>query len=226
MPRINLALVPDDQALPSGYYNLLIAQADKMQTQKGALMYKIEFRVHEPTSHRGKPYYEWLALGTMPFDPGDRQDDDWLDFADLEDPECKEELNWRMNPAVQRLKRILVAAGIDGEQDVELDDIMSQVNQMQWVICGRISRKVETKGRYEGRVVNDLAFVCPVGKEEPRIDEDGATRGRGQRTAQAPRVATNNQSEAMNSVQQRRRARSASAAQLADLPVADEEAPY
>lgn len=224
MPRVNLALVPDDQALPAGYYNLLLAQADKMQTQKGALMYKLEFRVHEPAAKRGAPYYEWLALGTRPFDPGERQDEEWLDFADLDDPECTQEINWKMNPAMQQLKKILVAAGLDGEQDVELDDIMGQVNQMQWMICARISRKIETKGRFEGQIVNDLAFVCPVGKETPRIDEDDPRAARAARQA-GPRTVTptNSQSEQMTNVQQRRRARNAESAQLTDLPVAEIE---
>lgn len=225
MPRVNLSMVPDDQALPSGYYNLLLAQADKMQTQAGALMYKIEFRVHEPSAQRGKIFNKWLSVGTRPFDPGDRQDDDWIDFADLDDPECQDELNWRMNPAIRELKQILVAAGIDGEQDVELDDIMGQVNQMQWMVCGRISRKVETKGRFEGRVVNELSFVCPIGKEEPRLDDAASVKRPGSRPA--ARSATANQSEQMNNVQQRRRQRSAESANLADVPVGDPDSvPY
>lgn len=189
MPRVDMSKVISETTLPTGYYDLLVANVDKGRTNNNALRYRVEFRVHEPESLRGAPLYEQLIVGTVPFAPHDNANAEWVEFADLDDPDCLSEVNHTRNPAMRQMKRICEAAGIDCNRDVELDDLMDQLNADGTYIGARVVRKIQQgEGRFAGSPVNDITMCYTRGKEKPRIEDEATTRNaQAQRGAGGPR---------------------------------------
>lgn len=181
MPRVNMAAVRAQTTLPTGYYDLLIANCERGYNNNGALRYRIEFRVHEPENMRGAPYFENIQVGTRPFDPGQNTQQSWIDYADLDDPDCLHEINHQNNPALRQLKRICEAAGIDCNRDVELDELMDEMNAGGLYIGARIVEAIqEGGGRYAGSPINRMPMIYARGREKARLEDEPAS-------AQTPR---------------------------------------
>lgn len=188
MPRVNFANVRTETTIPAGYYNFLLASCEEMWTKNAALMYVVEMRVHEPESQRGRAYREYLTLGKRPFDPGNRDDSAWQQYADLDDPDCEDPVNHEMNPDMQQLKRIMENAGIDCNKEYDLEDLMELINAGGLYIGGRlIVEEEQREGRFKGQMRNRLTYIYEQDRETSRIDDvPAATARRNGRPAETP----------------------------------------
>lgn len=172
MARIDMSQVHTERTLKGGYYNMAIVSADETRTKTGSLMIVLELRVKEPTLLQGRKMYEYLVLGKRQFDPGRTDDDSWVEYADCDDPDCLDPINHRRNPAIQQLKRIMDAAGLDVGSDVETADICTTLNAGGFEVGARVIAEEEKEGKYAGRMSNKITYIYESGAEQPRFDDE------------------------------------------------------
>ena len=189
--------------LPEGNYDMRIASLEKGYTrERNLLKFTMELRVLEPASMMGKGHYETLVFGTAPFDPGESQNPEFVAYAHLDDPDCEDPINMRVNNNIQLFKQLMHFAGIDMNGSVNMDDMIAVCNGGELRVGMRLRVEEQATGRYAGTIRNRISHCYEIGREAPgfasnprqsqrrgvRQESPGAPAGRRVRNEQPERM--------------------------------------
>lgn len=152
--------------IPNAHVNLKITGLEGKDNRAGCLMYVISTMVTAPSSQAGKQYTEYCTLGTTPFNPGRSTDPEFIEYAELDDPQAQDPLTARFSNGARDLKRIFETAGIDFSKPVDMDDLVDIAGSGQLEFGAHISLDTEED---TGKQRNNINAVYKSGSEEPRL---------------------------------------------------------
>lgn len=152
--------------IPNAHVNLKIVGLEGKDNRAGCLMYVIDTVVTAPASQAGKQYTEYCTFGTTPFNPGRSNDPEFIEYAELDDPQAEDPLTARFSNGMKDFKRIFENAGVDFSKQVDMDDILELAGSGQLEFGAHVSLDTdETTGKQR----NNINAVYKSGAEEPRL---------------------------------------------------------
>lgn len=190
--------VPTSNLLPNGTYDFLIEKCDEAYTDNSeCLMYVLEVQVVAPKEQSGKKHTEYMMFGKRPFDTNDDRDDDWSEYAALDDPEAEDPLTWRFSQGMRTFKKVAMACGVDLEtaEEIEMDEILQSMNTGRTMFTAR----VYTDSKNPPFERNRFAECHKYGELTAKVEAKKPARQRGVQRA------TNSQAPARAPRQTRRR---------------------
>lgn len=174
LKRIPAGRVVSSFTVPSGNYDVRIAEFSEEASKSGLLMFVVEYRVLAPETLRGKGVTERFVIGKRPFDiSGGDSSDEFLEYAALDDPEADEELTWVYSRDFRKFKERCIAANWDGafEDSWDRDELGTVIDQKLGL---KIIEEVQQEGKYAGRSQNVVVYSYPFGDIEPALEQKEA----------------------------------------------------
>lgn len=161
--------VQTSRYIPNAHVSLKVVGLEERLTKaNGCLMYVIDNVVTAPASQAGKQYTEFCVFGTTPFETNS-EDPDFVEYAELDDPQAEDPLTARFSMGMRDFKRIFEGAGIDFTKPVSMADLVDIASSGELNFGAHVSLDTdETTGKQR----NHINAVYQTGKEEPRLIAD------------------------------------------------------
>ena len=144
--------IPDTNLVPGGIYHCVGKMLEEVASSTGKLMYKAQIEIAEPQEHAGHLFFENFCIGSD------------------EDPNADSVDTWKGSFAAKRYKKLLNAAQVPQQADME--QILFAFQSTQFLISVVLTK--EKDGEYKGQDTNKLANFYKIGERPIGIDPKSA----------------------------------------------------
>jgi len=156
---IPVGSIPDKQTYPDNIYRVTVEKLEAVQTKDAPgkhrkLMYKVTFRIIEPSGYANQYHWEQYCIGSE------------------DDPDAEQLATWQTTMGAREFKKFLRATGLPLSDEEDEDTLPITVRGAELLLL--LIENVEptknrdgTPNRYAGQVSNRVKAYYKLGEREP-----------------------------------------------------------